>query len=289
MVCSFFEEIFSYEKFPVEHECLKQLKETDLNYIAVPWTQILNSHWLNYPNKQPKEYYFKTLSEFKTDQTNNFTVCQHDSYLALENYYKHLNITKVFTPLRDKTEREINGVKFIPIPFTNSFSFDTTQKRDILFSFVGTFTSHPIRERMKLRVNGVNVIYRDQYHVCTEMFFQDSIKEKEETEYQNILQRSKFSLCPRGSSCSSVRFWESIHAGAVPILISDNWDLPDWDWNNTIIKIKEEDFEKMNYNDIQETLNSIDIKKIDQLQQNCAKASKEFQQTNFNKYIRSKI
>lgn len=289
MVLSFFEEIFPYEKFPVEYECFKQLKGTDLNYIAVPWTQILNSHWLDYPNKKPKDYYFRTLSKVKTEQKNNFTVCQHDSYLALENYYKHLNITKVFTPLRDKTERQIPGVEFFPISFTCSFNFDTTQNRDILFSFVGTSASHPIRERMKARINGEGVIYRDQYHVCTEMFFKDEVKKKEELEYQNILQRSKFSLCPRGSSCSSVRFWESIHAGSIPILISDNWLLPDWDWNNTIIQIKEQEFEKMNYNDIKFLLESINDSVYNTLLKNCLSASQIFKQQNFNKYIKNKI
>lgn len=289
MVRSFFEEIFPYEKFPVEYECFKQLKDTNLNYIAIPWTQILNSHWLNYPNKQPKEFYFKALSKYKTELTNNFTVCQHDSYLVLENYYKHLNITKVFTPLRDKTERQIPGIKFIPIPFTNSFIFDITQKRNILFSFVGTSASHPIRERMRLRINGESVIYRDQYHVCTEMFFKDEVKKKEETEYQDILQRSKFSLCPRGSSCSSVRFWESLHAGSIPILISDNWLLPNWDWDNTIIQIKEQDFENMNYNDIKTMLENITDSRYNTLFTNCLKASKTFKQENFKEYIRSNI
>lgn len=289
MVLSFFEEIFPYEKFPVEYECFKQLKDTDLNYIAVPWTQILNSHWLDYPNKQPKEYYFRTLSKIKTEQKDNFTVCQHDSYLALENYYKHLNITKVFTPLRDKTERQIPGVEFIPIPFTCSFNFDTSQNRDILFSFVGTSASHPIRERMKVRINGEGIIYREQYHVCTEMFFKDEVKKKEEQEYQNFLQRSKFSLCPRGSSCSSVRFWESIHAGSIPVLISDNWLLPDWDWKNTIVQIKEEEFEKMNYDDIENYLNNISQQQLTTMYENCLKASQQFNTKNFSTYIKSKL
>jgi hypothetical protein len=289
MVLSFFEEIFPYDKFPVEYESFKQLKnDTDINYIAVPWTQILNSHWLNYPDKQPKEFYFKTLSKFKTNQKNNFTICQHDSYLLLELYYKHLNITKVFTPLRDKTERSIPGVEFLPIPFTNPFNFEQVEK-DILFSFIGAWDSHPLRHRMRHRVVGDNIIYRDGYHVCTEMFFKDGIKEKEEQEYKQTLERSTFSLCPRGSSSSSVRFWESLHANAIPVLISDNWDLPDWDWNKTIIKIKESEFDNMSYSDIKALLSSFSENDIKTMKTNCFLASQQFNQNNFKKYIRSKI
>ena len=64
---SYFTDIFKYEKFPVEYECYKQLKDQDINYVAVPWTQILNTHWLNFPNKQPIEYYLKILSKEKID------------------------------------------------------------------------------------------------------------------------------------------------------------------------------------------------------------------------------
>jgi len=290
MVISFFEDIFPYEKFPVEYECFKQLKDCkNINYIAVPWAQILNSHWLNYPNKRPAEHYFRQLSRYKVQQTNNFTVCQHDSYMLLELYYKHLNITKVFTPLRDNTEKNIKDIQLIPIPFTNSFNFDLHKKRDILFSFVGSHTTHPLRERMKSRIVGNNIIYRNEYHVTSEIFSNKYNKIKQEDEYKQILQRSLFSLCPRGSSCSSVRFWESLHAGSIPILISDNWLLPEWDWNNTIIKIKEKEFESMTYNDISQLLNQITPEKINSLYVNTLKASAEFKQDNFKNYIESKI
>jgi len=142
---------------------------------------------------------------------------------------------------------------------------------------------------MKSRIVGNNIIYRNEYHVTSEIFSNKYNKIKQEDEYKQILQRSLFSLCPRGSSCSSVRFWESLHAGSIPILISDNWLLPEWDWNNTIIKIKEKEFESMTYNDISQLLNQITPEKINSLYVNTLKASAEFKQDNFKNYIESKI
>ena len=288
MVISFFEDIFPYEKFPVEYECFKQLKNSnDLNYIAVPWTQILNGHWLDYPNRQPAEFYFKTLSKYKTEQQNNFTVCQHDSYMMLKLYFKHLNITKVFSPLHEKGNT-ISEVEIIPIPFTSSFNFDSVEK-DILFSFVGTYTSHPIRMRMRSRINGPGIVYRDNYHVDSNVVISKDAKAKEEKEYQDILQRSRYSLCPRGSSASSVRFWESLHAQTIPILVSDSWILPDWDWDNTIISIKEKDFEKMNYDNIENLLEDISVEREQKMKLNCKKAYETFKSSNFSNYIRSHL
>jgi hypothetical protein len=287
MVITFFEEIFPYEKFPVEFECYKQLKDSlDINYIAIPWTQILNSHWLMYPSRQPAEYYFRFLSKQKIKQKNNFTVCQHDSYMLLELYYKHLNITKVFTPLHSKYNT-IDNIQFIPIPFTSSFSFKEVTK-DILFSFVGTYTSHPIRERMKDRIVGSNIIYRNQYHIDPNMF-NTTLKAKEEKEYQSVLERSRFSLCPRGSSPSSVRFWESLQAGAIPVLISDDWALPDWDWSDTIIQIQEKDFEKMTYTDLQNILTGIDEETVNKMKSNCLKAYSVYKKENFSTYIKNNL
>jgi hypothetical protein len=285
MVVSFFEDIFPYEKFPVEYECFKQLKNNNINYIAVPWTQILNSHWLDYPNKQPAEYYFRQLSKYKIQQADNFTVCQHDSYMALELYFKHLNITKVFSPLHE-SGNNIPGITILPIPFTSSFNFKQV-KKDIHFSFIGTYTSHPIRVKMKDRITGPNIVYRDTYHVDSNVILNNkNTKLAEEREYQDILQRSRFSLCPRGSSVSSVRFWESIHAQAIPILISDNWVLPEWDWSNTILSIQEKDFNLMNYKDIITFLNNIPKEKEDKMRQNCAEAYKKFNTSTFADYIK---
>ena len=284
MVYSFFEDIFEYEKFPVELECYKQLKdEKSINYVAVPWTQILNSHWLDFPNRKSRDYYLRELSDFKMEQNNNFTICQHDSYMLLENYFKHLKIDKVFSPLHD-TSKKIDGVKIYPISFTSMWNFKDVFK-DVLFSFMGTYTSHPIRERMLHRISGQNVIYRDEYHVRHDTFKVKSVNQKAESDYKSLLERSRFSLCPRGSSPSSVRFWESIHAGAIPILISDNWYLPEWDWDNTIVKIKESDFESMNYEDIANILSNITLNRENIMRDNCRKAFESFRLSKYKDYI----
>lgn len=284
MTISFFEDIFPYEKFPVEHLCHQQLRDSSLNYVAVPWTQILNCHWLDFPGRKSREYYFVTLRNQTITQENNFTVCQHDSYMQLIDLFKYLKITTVFTPLHDR-RNVVDGINFIPIAFTNSFEFEEREK-DIPFSFVGASTTHPIRELMRRRIVGDNIIYRNAYHVGGDIF---EVKQKEEAEYKSILERSKFSLCPRGSSPSSVRFWESLAAQAIPILISDEWVLPDWDWENTIVKIPEASIQNSDYSTILEMVESISNDRYMELKTNCAKAYETFKKENFGSYITSKL
>jgi hypothetical protein len=283
MVIDFFKDIFQYEKFPVEYRCFQQLENvSDINYVAIPWTQILNSGWLNFPGRRNRNEYLKELASYKINQYNNFTVCQHDDYMQLIEFYRHLHITTVFSPLHNRYNN-IEGIDIIPIPFTNSFTFEEKIK-DIDFSFVGAYVTHPIRRYMKEYINGDNIIYRNDYHVGGDISISKPI---EESEYKNILERSKFSICPRGSSPSSVRFWESIAAGAIPILVSDDWVLPEWDWDNTILKISEDQFTSYGYDDISHLVDRVlnDCDRYNRLQTNCKLAANKFKSDNFKDYI----
>jgi hypothetical protein len=143
---------------------------------------------------------------------------------------------------------------------------------------------------MRQNIQGENIIYRDNYHINPNMFIEGKshVTKQYELEYKNILQDSVFSLCPRGSSPSSVRFWESLQAGAIPILISDNWILPEWDWKNTILRIPEENITHMTYYRLHQQLSDIKTNRINELMENCIKASIYFSKNNIGNYIRSK-
>jgi hypothetical protein len=57
-------------------------------------------------------------------------------------------------------------------------------------------------------------------------FFMKSYSLDERTRYGDIIARSKFVLCPRGYACSSWRLFETMKAGRVPVIISDQWVPP---------------------------------------------------------------
>jgi len=101
-----------------------------------------------------------------------------------------------------------------------------------------------------------------------------------------MLERSIFSLCPRGSSPSAVRFWECLSAGTIPILISDNWDLPEWDWDSTIVRIAERDVKSLDNIKLKNLLKSYDAKSM---KEQCLKAYEKFKKQNFRKYILNNI
>jgi hypothetical protein len=56
------------------------------------------------------------------------------------------------------------------------------------------------------------------------------------------MRRSKFVLCPRGLSPASIRLFEAMCAGRVPVVLSDEWVAPDGPkWDNFCVFVPERD------------------------------------------------
>jgi hypothetical protein len=58
--------------------------------------------------------------------------------------------------------------------------------------------------------------------------------------YREVLGRSKFVLCPHGAGTSSLRLFEALACGRVPVVLSDQWVPPNSiDWKSCSVRIPE--------------------------------------------------
>ncbi|MDQ2688132.1 MAG: glycosyltransferase family 47 protein, partial [Armatimonadota bacterium] len=58
--------------------------------------------------------------------------------------------------------------------------------------------------------------------------------------YGDFMRRSKFILCPRGHGASSFRIFETLRAGRIPVILSDEWTEPDGpDWAGCSLRVQE--------------------------------------------------
>jgi len=167
----------------------------------------------------------------------------------------------------------------LPFPHYAINGVDPAEKKDIWFSFIG-FNTHPTRTKLfqLARRKDVIIIKRNNWH-----FYQNTQqKEQEKKEYQDILARSRFSICPRGTGASTIRFWESLQAGSIPVLISDAMVLPDlFDWNSCIIRVAEDEV-----TNIYEILSKISLKQEKEMRENCLRCYRLFSEENFVSVIR---
>ncbi|KAF2316345.1 hypothetical protein GH714_041686 [Hevea brasiliensis] len=93
--------------------------------------------------------------------------------------------------------------------------------------------------------------------------------------YQEKFYRSKFCMCPRGSSINGGRISLAIHYGCVPVILSDYLDLPFSDilnWQKFSVIVKEKDV----YN-LKKILQDIPDEEYRTLQKNTIKVQKHFQ------------
>jgi hypothetical protein len=114
-----------------------------------------------------------------------------------------------------------------------------------LFSFMGAVRNAPVRRKLATLRHARS-------------FFQDTTEDYErilhrqmgrlerldyDRRYAEVAKASKFVLCPRGLSASSIRLFETMRMGRVPVILADNWVAPAGPrWEDFAVRLREKDF-----------------------------------------------
>ncbi|HVF71373.1 MAG TPA: exostosin family protein [Chthoniobacterales bacterium] len=129
----------------------------------------------------------------------------------------------------------------------NKFTTFTEPDHELpyLFSFMGSTRNAPVRGRLATLQHP-----RSFFQNTTEDF--DRILKRKmdprerldyDRRYAELTKASKFVLCPRGLSASSIRLFETMRMGRVPVILSDNWVAPIGPaWEKFSIQVSERDF-----------------------------------------------
>jgi hypothetical protein len=134
-------------------------------------------------------------------------------------------------------------------------------ERDVLASFIGTHATHYVSDtRLRLQALATEqgfvlgatdewhfeqVVYREQIHgnpPTLSPAVDDAVRR-----YNQLLSRSRFSLCPAGAGANTLRLWESLAAGAVPVLCGPQPAMPQGgtlapiDWDRIVLRATDEE------------------------------------------------
>ena len=91
-------------------------------------------------------------------------------------------------------------------------------------------------------------------------------------EYNKLILNSRYSLCPSGSGPNSIRLWESLACGSIPIILSDTLDLPSHHlWNKAIIRVPEKELHTIPY-----ILKTISHQEENNMRKNCIQIYNHF-------------
>lgn len=202
-----------------------------------------------------------------SDHGGYYTCCQHIRFRELIPYMKALGVTKLFTPHKVKGEDTISGVVIegCPLyavnfedPYRNSeITSGDTPPRDLLYSFVGGYQNGylsmvrndifnlPPRSDTLIRNTGSwhfnSIVYSSSQNAEGDQMV-DTSHHTKTAFYNQTLQRSRYSLCPSGSGPNSIRLWESLAVGAIPVILADTLDVPACPlWEQAVIFLPERD------------------------------------------------
>lgn len=256
------------------------------NYFAFPWATLIDKL---YHTKSTTILNF--IMNFKHTHSVLTTTCQHISFRRLLPLFKHLGITHVFATHcthNDYLLEEKYNIKIIPHPLypVNDNKFNLHKSNKYLCSFVGSYDSKcylsDIRDRLNLlkdkedtliKIKNTwhfnDIVYNQQIHQNDVQL--DSMKSSE-MEYSELLMNSIFSLCPNGSGPNTIRFWESLSYGSIPVLLCNEHKLPDFlNWSEFCILYNDRDI-----SGLYDHLNSIDQEKINYMSNKCVEIFKTY-------------
>jgi hypothetical protein len=116
------------------------------------------------------------------------------------------------------------GYYTVPQPFEKLGAYSPPRDDpDLLFSFIGSHT-HPCRgPLLSLRHPRAVVEQVDGFSFYDPRSRDFDSRRKR---FAEVLYRSNFVLCPRGMGTTSIRLFETLAAGRVPVIVADDWVPP---------------------------------------------------------------
>jgi hypothetical protein len=150
-------------------------------------------------------------------------------YASLERRFHALSWTRAGSYLRVAENKNIDD-------------FGSVAPCDLLYSFSGASTNHRARREI-LNLSHARSVVLDTSSLPLQERQRDEMRgadDKYVGSYLSLIRRSKFILCPRGTGPSSWRLFETMKAGRVPVIISDQWAPPEGpSWPECSIRIRE--------------------------------------------------
>ncbi len=147
------------------------------------------------------------------------------------------------------SSRRTCGGFYLGLP-PNEFTTYTPPDDDLpyLFSFMGSTANAPVR-RALAQLRHPRAFFQDTAEEFSRLLErQMSPRERRDyhRRYAELTKASKFVLCPRGLGAGTIRLFETLRMGRVPVILSDQWVPPDGPaWDEFSLRVPERELARL--------------------------------------------
>ena len=263
-----------------------QNKDND-DFLGLPWATIVDK-------KYNLQIIYNIVKPYTQPGKVYYTCCQHIIFKYFIPLWKALNIKTIYIAHKRKGDDMINGITLKPSPLyaVNIEDKDNNKdflgldllniERNVLYNFVGGYQSDYMSQirpnifNMKHPENTIikntgdwhfnKLVYNPKQNFNQELNLNPDHINK--TKYYNaLLINSRYTLAPSGSGPNSIRFWEALGSGSIPVLLADTLELPEHElWKDAIVFLKERDIGLL-----PEKLSEISVERERMMRENCLK------------------
>jgi hypothetical protein len=255
------------EYIPTEEtmfKCLEEKSKIDDSWVL---HKLPLAHMINSMGVQQTQQVINGLPK----EENKILVCQH----ILVDQLKVDGNTQMCSPHAS----EYNSV--IPIPHY-PVNTGTPQERVMLFGFLGSTSTHASRK-------GIVKLFPDCCKDSGAHWGLDkSLGDGFHKSYIDMLAKCEFALCPRGTGISSVRLFEAMAMGTIPVIIANGYRPPlsnYLNWSEFSVTISENKIKN-----IPQVLGEFTTEDISSMRQSLEKTYCEhFSSLNFHKSVEMQL
>lgn len=227
-------------------------------YVAFPWATLIDKLQVGAGDARDLMAALEQICDLLPADRRKVTVCQHILARKYQHLFRKAGIADVFwshATLADTkpSAHKAHGPRFHPFPLypvqtpealpEAACEADATPRRH-LFSFVGAradkFYLTPSRNWILDLLSDDPRGYirgRDGWHYQRVVYDQQILRTADapaaplidttaSDEFREALTGSVFALCPSGTGPNSIRLWESLAAGTIPVILADGWAPP---------------------------------------------------------------
>lgn len=236
-------------------------QDLDFDYFGFPWATLIDGLRDDAPKTWDILMALRQACAGVETTRRRVTVAQHIHAIKFIDLFKACGITDIFWSHAVHAQTEVQGIRLHPFPLfpaqtPNGLAADNLSRpRKHLTNFIGAFNPSiylsDVRQHIfndEGRWPDVLIIKRDSWHFDRVVYDeqikglsasaqQKKVEGARTKEYLDAIKESRFTLCPTGSGPNSIRIFEALALGSVPIVLSRDLKLAGTssDWTKSAI------------------------------------------------------